>query len=224
MAGARTGGRGRVSGPVPFVFEEGGAAKRFAPATERNRDAIAAVLKDVLPSSGLILEIASGTGEHIVHFAKVFPDLAWQPSDPDPAALASITAWQSEVQLQNLRPPVRIDAALDWEIVRADAITCINMVHISPWPATLGLLRNASRILARGAPLYLYGPYIQEGVSTAASNLEFDESLKSRNPEWGLRSVEAVEDVARTVGLDLIQLIPMSANNLSLVFRRTAEI
>jgi Protein of unknown function (DUF938) len=208
----------------PSVFEPDGEAKRYAPATTRNRDAIAGVLKDILPLSGLVLEIASGTGEHIVHFAGMFPDLVWQPSDPDPAALASIAAWQSDVQSPNLLAPLKIDAAADWEIGHADAIICINMVHISPWSAALGLLRDASRILATGAPLYLYGPYIQNGVPTAASNLDFDVSLKSRNPEWGLRSVESMETEASNAGFDLTQVIPMPANNLSLVFRRTAEI
>lgn len=206
----------------PFIFESDGEAKRFAPATERNRDAIASVLKGILPSSGLVLEIASGTGEHIVHFAAMFPNLKWQPSDSDPAALASIAAWQNDVRSANLLAPLKIDAVANWEIGYADAIICINMAHISPWSATLGLLRNASRILAKGVPLYLYGPYIQNSVPTAASNLDFDESLKSRNPEWGLRSVEAIENAARTAGFDLIEVIPMPANNLSLVFRRAA--
>lgn len=206
----------------PFIFESDGEAKRFAPATERNRDAIASVLKGILPSSGLVLEIASGTGEHIVHFAAMFPNLKWQPSDSDPAALASIAAWQNDVRSANLLAPLKIDAVANWEIGYADAIICINMAHISPWSATLGLLRNASRILAKGVPLYLYGPYIQNSVPTAVSNLDFDESLKSRNPEWGLRSVEAIENAARTAGFDLIEVIPMPANNLSLVFRRAA--
>lgn len=206
----------------PFIFESDGEAKRFAPATERNRDAIASVLKGILPSSGLVLEIASGTGEHIVHFAAMFPNLKWQPSDSDPAALASIAAWQNDVRSANLLAPLKIDAVANWEIGYADAIICINMAHISPWSATLGLLRNASRILPKGVPLYLYGPYIQNSVPTAVSNLDFDESLKSRNPEWGLRSVEAIENAARTAGFDLIEVIPMPANNLSLVFRRAA--
>lgn len=209
--------------PQPFIFEPDGEAKRYAPATTRNRDLIATNLKDILPSSGLVLEIASGTGEHIVHFAKIFPDLVWQPSDPDPTALASIAAWQNDAQRPNLLAPIKIDAATDWEIGHAGAIICINMVHISPWFATLGLLRNASRILTKGAPLFLYGPYTQNGVPTVASNLDFDKSLKSRNPEWGLRSVEAMESAARDIGLDLTNIIPMPANNLSLVFTRTAQ-
>lgn len=213
-----------MTGPQPFLFEDGGEAKRHAPATERNRDAIAGLLSSILPPSGLVLEIASGTGEHVVHFAGIFPSLNWQPSDPDPSALASIIAWQSEHHNPNMHAPMKIDAAADWDIGHVDAIVCINMVHISPWSATLGLLRNAARILAAGAPLYVYGPYLQNGVPTAASNLEFDQSLKSRNPEWGLRSVEAMETEARNVGFDLTQIIPMPANNLSLLFRRATEI
>lgn len=210
--------------PQPFIFEPDGEAKRYAPATDRNRDAIARVLKGILPSSGLVLEIASGTGEHSIHFAAMFPNLEWQPSDPDPTALASIAAWQNDVQCPNLLAPLQIDATADWEIGHADAVICINMVHISPWSATIGLLRNSSRILEPGAPLYLYGPYIQSGMPIAASNLDFDESLKSRNADWGLRSVEAVETEGRNVGFELTPIIPMPANNLSLVFIRTAEI
>jgi Protein of unknown function (DUF938) len=208
--------------PQPFIFEAGGDAKRYAPATERNRDAITQVLRDILPSTGTVLEIASGTGEHVVHFASIFPNLMWQPSDPDPSALNSIAAWQSEADSPNVLPPQKIDAASDWTIDRADSIICINMVHISPWSATLGLLRNAARILATGAPLYLYGPYIQAGVPTAQSNLDFDHSLKSRNPDWGLRSVDSMVAEAAKVGFDLTQSMPMPANNLSLIFRRAA--
>lgn len=145
--------------PAPFVFEENGEAKRYAPATERNRDSIAEVLADILPHHGMVLEIASGTGEHVVHFAGLFPHLTWQPSDPEPAALASIAAWSAERTHGNLRAPLQLDASTIWSVDHADAILCINMVHISPWVATLGLLRNAVRILPSGAPLYLYGPY-----------------------------------------------------------------
>jgi SAM-dependent methyltransferase len=205
--------------PTPFVFESTGEAKRYAPATERNRDAIVDVLKDILPPQGLVLEIASGTGEHIVHFAQQFPNLTWQPSDPDPAALASIAAWSAEAACANLNPPMHIDASADWNVDHADAIICINMVHISPWHATLGLMQNAARVLAKGAALYLYGPYLQSGLPTAPSNAHFDESLKSRNPEWGLRSVEAVAVEADIVGLRMTDVIQMPANNLSLIFR-----
>jgi Protein of unknown function (DUF938) len=208
-----------MTGPAPFVFDETGEARRFAPATARNRDAITAVLRETLPASGLVLEVASGTGEHAVHFASAFPALVWQPSDPDPAGLASIVAWASQAALPNLRAPLMLDAAGDWPIAKTDAILCINMVHISPWAATLGLLAGAARILPRGAPLYLYGPYRRKDMPTAASNEAFDASLKSRNPAWGLRLVEDVIDAAIAAGLDFDRLVDMPANNLSLVFR-----
>ncbi len=220
MAGTRAGGGRGVSGPFPFVFEAGGEAKRFAPATERNREAIADVLDSVLPVDGTVLEIASGTGEHIVYFARRFPKRQWQPSDPDPVALASITAWTEEAGRTNLKQPLRFDAASDWEAIKADAIICINMAHISPWNATLGLLRNAALILSPGAPLYLYGPFRQEGIPTAPSNEAFDESLKSRDPQWGLRYVDAIEANAHAAGLTSAHIIQMPANNLSLIFKR----
>lgn len=195
--------------------------KRQAPATERNRDPIAEVLRSVLPERGLVLEVASGTGEHAVHFAGAFTKLLWQPSDPEPGALRSIEAWRVEAGLFNLLPPLSLDArAAEWPIDAADAVLCINMVHISPWAATAGLLRGAGKLLQAGAPLYLYGPYRQEGVETAPSNEAFDADLRSRNPEWGLRTVEAVEEEAERHGLTLERLAPMPANNLSLVFRK----
>lgn len=206
-------------GPKPFVFDATGEAKRYAPATERNRDHIVAVLRDLLPQQGTVLEVASGTGEHAVHLAAAFPHLTWQPSDYDAAGLASIAAWAAESGLSNIRPPVRIDASAEtWPIARADAVLCINMVHISPWSATLGLLAGAARILPENGLLYLYGPYRQLGVPTAPSNEDFDLSLKARNPQWGLREVEDVADAA--AGFALVQIIPMPANNLSLIFRR----
>jgi SAM-dependent methyltransferase len=209
-----------TDGPQIFVFDGEGEARRTAPATQRNRDAIAGVLNETLPDTGNILEIASGTGEHIAYFAQLFPTLNWQPSDPDPAALASILAWSAETDCTNLRTPLEIDAAADWDIHYADAVICINMVHISPWSATLGLLRNAARILPAGAPLFLYGPYRQHGRPTAPSNEDFDESLKSKDPKWGLRYVEDVAHEASDVGLVFDRLIEMPANNLSLIFRR----
>jgi SAM-dependent methyltransferase len=196
------------------------AGKRYAPATERNRDAIVAVLREALPSSGLMLEVASGSGEHAVHFAAAFPALDWQPTDPDPAALASIAAWRAEANLPNLRPPLQLDAAADWPIAQADAILCINMIHISPWEAALGLLKGAGAALPPGGLLYLYGPYTSDGVETAPSNLAFDASLKSRNRHWGLRAVEDVIAAAKAEGLAFEKRIDMPANNLSLLFRR----
>ncbi len=192
-----------------------------APATERNRDAIAGVLAQVLPARGLVLEVASGTGEHAVHFAQAFPKLLFQPSDPEPAALRSIEAWRAEAGLFNLLPPVPLDArAADWPVDSADAILCINMVHISPWSATMGLIRGAGRLLEPEAPLILYGPYIREGVETAASNLAFDADLKSRNPEWGLRLLEDVVSEAGRHGFELDRVVEMPANNLTVVLRR----
>ena len=195
--------------------------KQSAPAAERNREPIAAVLNQVLPASGLVLEVASGTGQHAAHFADAFPDLDWQPSDPDPASLGSIAAWRDEAGLPNLRAPVRLDAeAWPWPVERADAVLCINMVHISPWAATLGLLRGAASLLPPGGPLTLYGPYRRTEVVTAPSNEAFDLSLKSRNPDWGLRNLEDVAKSAEAQGLRFERLFEMPANNLTLVYRR----
>jgi SAM-dependent methyltransferase len=195
--------------------------KRRAPATERNREPIAAVLREVLPASGLVLEVASGTGEHAAFFARLFPNLLWQPSDPDPDALASIRAWREEGRLESLLGPLRLDAsARDWPVEAADAILCVNMVHISPWAATEGLMRGASSLLPPGAPLILYGPYRRAGIATAPSNEAFDASLKARNPDWGLRDLEAVAAEAKASGLRLERVFEMPANNLTAVFRR----
>ncbi|MBA3941247.1 MAG: SAM-dependent methyltransferase [Sphingopyxis sp.] len=196
--------------------------KRHAPATLRNRDAIAAVLADWLPGAGTVLEVASGSGEHIVHFAAAFPRLIWQPSDPDPDALASIAAWSAGAAQPNLLPPLPLDAAADWSAAAASAILCINMVHISPWAATLGLFGGAARVLAPGAPLILYGPYLEADVPTAASNLAFDASLRARDAAWGLRDVDAVKAAGFAAGFAFAERRAMPANNLMLLFRRTA--
>jgi len=194
--------------------------KRSAPATERNREPIAAVLREVLPERGTLLEIASGTGEHAAYFSRLFPNLLWQPSDPDPDALASIRAWREEAGPANLLDPLRLDASAgSWPVAAADAMLCVNMVHISPWAATEGLMRGAARLLAAGAPLVLYGPYRRAGVATAPSNKAFDASLKARNPSWGLRELEAVEAEAAKNGLRLERVVEMPANNLTAVFR-----
>ena len=195
--------------------------RRSAPAAERNCEPIAAVLREVLPDRGTMLEVASGSGEHALWFARLFPDLVWQPSDPDPHALASIAAWRDGEGPANLLEPLHLDASAEaWPISRADAILCINMVHISPWAATLGLLRGAGRLLAPGAPLILYGPYRRAGVPTAPSNEAFDASLRSRHPEWGLRDLDTVTAAARVHGLDFERLFEMPANNVTVVFRR----
>ena len=195
--------------------------RQHAPAAARNRDPILAVLRDVLPWTGTVLEIASGSGEHILHFAAGLPGLTFQPSDPNPAARQSIAAWAAESGLANLRPPLALDAAAPpWPIAAADAVLCINMIHISPWAATEGLMRGAAAILPPGAPLYLYGPYRRAGVPTAPSNAEFDRSLRDRNPDWGLRDLEAVAALAATAGFTPPAVTEMPANNLSVVFRR----
>jgi len=208
--------------PVPFVLGPGGGdPRRSAPHVARNAEPIAEVLREVLPERGLVLEIASGTGEHAFHFARAFPALTWQPSDPDAVALASIAAWREAAGAANLLAPVQLDAAAEsWPVAAADAILCINMVHISPWAATEGLMRGAGRLLPPGAPLVLYGAYRRESVETAPSNEAFDASLRSRNPEWGLRELEAVQAEAETNRLRFERLFEMPANNLTLAFRR----
>lgn len=196
-------------------------ARRSAPAALRNRQPIAEVLEEWLPDRGLVLEIASGTGEHAVHFADRFPQLEWQPSDIHPDALASIRAWRAEAGLPNLREPLTIDASsASWPIDAADAVLSINMVHISPWASALGLLNGAARILPAGAPLILYGPWLKDDVPTAPSNLAFDSDLKRRDPAWGLRRVEDFATAADGRGLRLMETRAMPANNMMLLLRR----
>ena len=191
------------------------------PQRSRNRDVILGILRDVLPANGVILEIASGSGEHVVHFARRFPNLAFQPSDREPDALQSIAAWVKAAGVTNVRAPAVLDASQSpWPIASADGIICINMVHISPWDATLGLIRGAAAILPPMAPFYLYGPYKRAGLATAPSNLAFDRSLRDRDPAWGLRDLEAVAAVAQSVGFSAPTITEMPANNLSVVFRR----
>jgi SAM-dependent methyltransferase len=196
---------------------------RAAPSTARNRDPILQALKPCLPRGGLVLEIAAGAGEHAAYVAAALPGLRWQPTDPDPGALISIAAWRDHLALPNLLPPLRLDAADpdSWPVERADVVVNINMIHISPWAATRGLMTGAGRVLPPGGVLFLYGPYIESGVETAPSNFEFDRSLKSRNPEWGLRHLDDVSALAAGAGLMLVQRIAMPANNLSVVFRKT---
>jgi SAM-dependent methyltransferase len=195
--------------------------RQFAPATQRNRDPILEVLKSELPASGLVLEIASGSGEHVVHFAEALPGLSFQPSDPNPAALASIAAWTAEAGAANVRAPVRLDVTeRPWPVASADAILCINMVHISPWEATAALIEGAAAILPAGGLLYLYGPYFRREVETAPSNLGFDRSLRDRNPAWGIRDLDEVAALAQQSKFSRPRLTEMPANNLSLVFRR----
>jgi len=204
-----------------FYEVTGPDARRSAPAALRNREPITEVLRDWLPEKGVVLEVASGTGEHSAYFAEQFPNLEWQPSDADVGALDSIRAWVEITGLPNLKPPLELDASrADWPLQGADAILNINMVHISPWTAVLGLLDGAARLLKPGAPLILYGPWITGQSPTAASNLAFDADLKRRNPEWGLREVEEFADEAAKRDLDFADQRQMPANNLMLHFRR----
>lgn len=206
-----------------FYESELAGARRSAPAALRNRGPILEVLRPWLPPTGLVLEIASGTGEHAAFFAEHLPELEWQPSDVHPDALSSIAAWREAAGLTNLRAPIALDAAADeWPIDGADAILSINMVHISPWASALGLLAGAERLLSPGAPLILYGPWISDEAPTAPSNRAFDADLKRRNPQWGLRKVEEFAAAARQRGLDLVETRPMPANNLMLLLRRRA--
>jgi hypothetical protein len=195
--------------------------RQYAPATVRNRDFILDVLRDVIPKTGVILEIASGSGGHIVHFAKNLPSLLFQPSDPDADARLSVAAWVKATDVSNVRSPIALDASSPvWPIASADGIICINMIHISPWEATVGLINGAAAVLPPGSPLYLYGPYKREGFATAPSNQAFDQSLRDRNPTWGLRDLEAVAALARSVGFLAPVITEMPATNLSVVFRQ----
>lgn len=196
--------------------------KRTAPAVARNREPIAEVLAEELPEKGTVLEVASGTGEHAAYFARRFPQLLWQPSDPDPAARQSIAAWREAAAGDNLMLPLELDAAsAQWPVHRADAMLCINMVHISPWTSTAGLFAGAAALLPAGAPLVLYGPYLESGIDTAASNLDFDHSLRSRSPAWGLRDLAKVDRLAERNGFVRTRRAAMPANNLTLVYRRS---
>lgn len=196
-----------------------------SPAAARNREPIAAVLRDELPARGLVLEVASGTGEHAVHFARVFPALTWQPSDCDPEALASIAAWrEAEIATgaaDNLLPPIRLDVSKgDWPERPVAAILSINLVHISPPRAAEALFEGAGRLLASGAPLVLYGPFLEQATATAASNIAFDASLRAREPSWGLRDIAWLDRLGTESGLARTRRIAMPANNLMLVYRR----
>lgn len=195
---------------------------RVAPSTARNRDPILLVLKPRLPGGGLVLEIAAGAGEHAVYNAAALPGLQWRPTDADAEALASIAAWRRHAGLPNLLPPLRLDASDpdNWPVDRADAVVNINMIHISPWSATQGLMAGAGRVLPSGGVLFLYGPYLERDVRTARSNLDFDQSLRRRNPAWGIRHLDEVTAAAAAHGLELFERIAMPANNLSLVFRK----
>ena len=196
--------------------------RQHAPSTARNRDPIWAVLGPQLPQQGLVLEVASGSGEHTVHFASLTgPQLIFQPSDPDASARASVDAWVAASGLTNIRPALALDAASDtWPIDNADVVVCINMIHIAPWTSAIGLVNGASRVLPPGGLLFLYGPYKCGGQHTAPSNEVFDADLRRRSPGWGVRDLEAVADLAASAGFGPPSIAPMPANNLSLLFRR----
>jgi SAM-dependent methyltransferase len=196
--------------------------RRYAPATARNREPILQVLRRHLPPRGVVVEIASGTGEHIVHFARALgPDLEFQPTDLDPSARASIDAWSAASGVSNVRRAIALDAATaEWSVTRADAVLCINMIHISSWPATVGLMRGAARVLPVGGVLYLYGPYRREGRHTAPSNVQFDAQLRATDPAWGVRDLEEVVALATSQGFGAPVIEDMPANNLSVIFRR----
>ena len=201
-----------------------GADRRSSPSAARNRDPILEVLRRVLPAEGRVLEIAAGTGEHAVHFAGALSGLTWQPTDPDADSRRSIAAWRAEVGLPNLLPPLDLDVTREWPEGDVDAVVCINMLHISPWTSTTALMAGVGARLSEGGVLFVYGPFRRIGVPTAPSNEAFDESLRSRNPAWGLRDLDAVEAEARGRGLILREVVEMPANNLSLVFERQARL
>jgi cyclopropane fatty-acyl-phospholipid synthase-like methyltransferase len=197
---------------------------KTAPAAARNRGPIFAVLQPRLPNGGVVLEIASGAGMHAAFIAAALPGVQWQPTDRDPEALDKLAAAHAQTGLPNLLPPLRLDAADPdtWPVTRADAIVNINMIHISPWAATEGLMTGAGRLLPVGGILFLYGPYIEPEIETVASNLAFDLDLKSRNPAWGLRNITDVTALAARHRLALAERVAMPANNLALIFRKTA--
>ena len=201
--------------------------RRDAAAPWRNRQPILDVLTRILPPTGLVLEIASGTGQHAAYFAPRLSPRRWQPSDLDPSMFDSIEAWAEETDPDGkgearILPPLHLDAsAAEWPIVRADAIIAINMIHIAPVAAYKGLLAGAARMLPAGGPLFLYGPFKRNGAHTAPTNRAFDESLRSRNPEWGVRDLDELAVEATAIGLDLDEVVEMPANNLSVVFRQS---
>lgn len=197
--------------------------RQQSPSAARNRDPILAVLRRVLPSEARVLELASGSGEHALYFARALPGVIWQPSDPDPNARASIAAWIEAEGAPNVHAPLAIDACSeDWGVAPGafDAVVAINMIHISPWEATLGLMAGAARVLRPGGVLYTYGAYKRGGAHTAPSNEAFDAWLKGLDTRYGVRDLEAVEAAARAQGLRLRETVEMPANNLSLVFER----
>ncbi|WP_240766334.1 DUF938 domain-containing protein [Paraburkholderia flava] len=195
--------------------------RQYSPSAQRNGEPILAVLRDALPPAARVLEIASGSGEHAMRFAAALPQVDWQPSDADPRARESITAWIAHTGITNVRPPLDLDVErLPWGIERADAIVCINMLHISPWSAAQALFDGAARVLGERGVLFLYGPYKRHGAHTSPGNEAFDLQLRDRNPLWGVRDMEAVVALGDAVGFACGEPVAMPANNFSLVLRR----
>ena len=198
-------------------------SRQYRPHVVRNRDPIRDVLRRVLPTQGLVLEIASGSGEHAAYFAGQLPRLTWQPTDPDPQALASIAAHRAAAGLANLLPPLQLDVTAEsWPVAHADAVVCCNMIHIAPWSACAGLIAGAARVVSAGGILYLYGPYKIDGRHTAPSNEAFDAQLRSQNAAWGIRDLADVSTLAQRHGFGLAETVAMPANNLSVILRRGA--
>lgn len=195
------------------------------PSTHLNRDAIAQVLADLWPSDSprSFLEIASGSGQHSHHFAKLFPNWSFQPSDLEPEHVQSIQAYREALSFPNVAPPILLDAsASQWTVPRDyDVLMVINMIHISPWASTVGLFREGSQKLKEAGEIYLYGAYQREGTHTSPSNEAFDRSLRSRNPQWGVRHLEQVQALAAEHGMSCREVIQMPANNLSVVFQKS---
>ena len=198
-------------------------AKLSSPSVERNREPILAALRPLLPAAGLVLEVASGTGEHIAYLAAALPNVQFQPSDADSDARASVDAWCEG--LPNVQPALDLDAARhDWPVERADAVLCVNMIHIAPWEAAQGLLTGAARVLPPGGLLALYGPFLRGGVHTAPSNAAFDADLRARNPAWGVRRLEDVAALAASAGFGPADAVALPANNLLVAFRRSGAL
>jgi hypothetical protein len=193
----------------------------ISPSADRNKEPILAVLERILPATGVVLEIASGTGQHVVHFARALRHLTWQPSDVEAQCLASIAAWLAASRLPNIRKPIALDVlALPWPVAEFDAIVCANLLHIAPWPVVPALFAGASVALSASGPLYLYGAYSIGGRHSAPSNVAFDRALRAHDPQWGVRDLADVARVAESEGFDLSETVEMPANNLSVVFRK----
>ncbi len=209
-------GRGAMRHAAPMSD-----SRQHSPSVERNREPILTVLRPLLRDGQTVLEIASGSGGHVAHFAAALPGVTFQPTDPDPAARVSINAWTAHSRAANIRPALALDASAEtWPVAAAHAVVCINMIHISPWPATLGLLNGAARVLPPGGVLLLYGPYKRGGQHTADSNVAFDASLRERNPAWGVRDLETVAAEAAARGFAAPDIVAMPANNLCVILRR----